>query len=274
MRTLMIALLAVGSSSASAWDDCEFQAERSLALDATAAQTLTLRTAAGDLRVRGEPGRTRIEVVGKACASSQELLDGIALVERRGARGPEIDTAMPDIDGWSFGSRYAWLDLEVRVPAGMGLALTDSSGDAEISATGVTEARDSSGDLNLEAITGDITLRDSSGDIEVLDARAAVRIASDSSGDIDVRRAQGLVVIESDSSGDIELADVRGDARIERDTSGDITFERITGSVQVRRDTSGSIRADAIGGDFIVESDSSGSIVHNEVAGRIDLPPD
>jgi hypothetical protein len=255
MRTLMIALLAVGSSSASAWDDCEFQAERSLALDATAAQTLTLRTAAGDLRVRGEPGRTRIDVVGKACASSQELLDGIALVERRGARGPEIDTAMPDIDGWSFGSRYAWLDLEVRVPAGMGLALTDSSGDAEISATGVTEARDSSGDLKLEAITGDITLRDSS-------------------GDIDVRRVLGLVVIESDSSGDIELADVRGDARIERDTSGDITFERITGSVQVRRDTSGSIRADAIGGDFIVESDSSGSIVHNEVAGRIDLPPD
>lgn len=275
-RFISITLL-LAATPALAWGDrCEFSAQRELTLDAKDLQRLAVIAAAGDLAIRGEPGLTRVTASGTACASTQALLDGIQLATG-GGDGPEGDgstlrVVVPEAS-WSWGDTYAYLDLQVRVPATLALDLQDSSGDVEVEDVAAIEIRDSSGDLEIRDVAGLVRVADSSGDVDVRNAGSVV-IDDDSSGDIELSDIGGDARIERDSSGDIELADIQGNATVEVDSSGDIEFTRIKGNATVDRDSSGGIRADDVGGDFIVRVDGSGGIQQHGVAGRVDIPAD
>ncbi len=251
-RTLILASsLLLISSGAFAWGDgCAHRAERSLQLDADGLAALELLTRAGDLVVEGDAGLKRIEVHGKACASSEALLAQIQLSEQRAGNRQSVTTAIPETSGWNA---RASMDLVVRMPAGLHLQLQDSSGDARISGVASLDASDSSGDLNAEGIRGDVSLRDSSGDISI----SAIA---------------GTVTVVSDSSGDMSIRDVRGDVIVQNDSSGDIHMEEIAGNAQVMSDSSGDIVVRAIGGNFSVDRDTSGDIRSRDVQGTLTLP--
>jgi hypothetical protein len=109
--------------------------------------------------------------------------------------------------------------------------ILDSSGD--ILARGLTgdvEIEDSSGDVRVEDTAGAVTVRDSSGDI-VIRGATRVHIPLDSSGDIDVERVTGDVRIDRDSSGDIRVADVGGSVAVLADGSGQVRVTDVKGSV-------------------------------------------
>ncbi len=237
--------LAVGGRAASA--ECAHTATREAATGVAGAAGARIEARQGSLRVTGRPGLQEIWATGTACASSQELLGRIQLVAERSGDEVRVRVVIPEVDG----RQSAKLDLVVEVPDTLPLVVEDSSGDTEITQVAATEVYDSSGDLAIQEIRGDLRVDDSSGSIEVRDVGGHVWV-SDSSGDIDIRRA-GSVEIERDSSGQIDASDVRGD-------------------VLVRRDSSGSIRADRVGGDFIVERDGSGDIDHSEIAGLVKTP--
>lgn len=277
IRRLAPLALLLGASPALAWgDSCEFSARRELTLDAAQLQQLGVIAAAGDLTIRGEPGLARITATGTACASTQALLDGIQLTVG-GGEGPEGDGSVVRVvtpeASWSWGNTYAYLDLEIRVPATLPLDVQDSSGDVEVTDVAALVVRDSSGDLDIRDVAGPVRVADSSGDVEVRKAGSVV-VDDDSSGDIVLSDIGGDARIERDSSGDIEFADIRGNAMVEVDSSGDIEFDRIKGNASVHRDSSGGIRADGVGGDFVVSVDGSGDIRHDNVAGRVDVPED
>ncbi len=251
---LMLALLA--ATPAQAWDwECSHSRELTATLDLDGSERLTVDAAAGELRITGRPDLDEARVTGKVCTSNEEWLDE-AEIATDGGREARITALLPDTSGFSFmGSRYAYMHLEVEVPADMPLEVRDSSGDVVVEDTATVSIRDSSGDVRVARTKGSVTV-------------------DDSSGDIDLRDIGGDVLVRQDSSGDINGRHIDGSVRVERDSSGEIRFEDVTGDFIVERDSSGDIVAETIGGDFRVESDGSGDIRMTAVSGQVDIPKD
>jgi Putative adhesin len=276
-RILLLTLVAAAAGPVLA-DDCAFTARRDADIPAAGLSQFKLQTTAGDLQVTGVPGLDKIELRGRACASSAEALEQLQLRhDRSGADLRAFTTTVDDKSGFNlFGSNYAYIDLEVRMPQGLALELQDSSGDVVIEDAGSLDITDSSGDLRIRDPRGDVRIRDTSGDIEIREAQGSVTVVSDSSGDIEVDGARRDVVVEDDSSGEIELENVSGNVRVGRDSSGDITFKQIGGNAEIGTDSSGTIRADHIKGDFRVGSKSGGrsNIEYSDVGGKVSIPND
>jgi hypothetical protein len=279
LRAALSVILTALPLAAVADNDCEFRADRSLDVDAEGLNLLKLDTGAGDLVVEGVPGLARIEVRGKACASDEGVLAGIQLMQQREGSTSTIGTRIPDEGhNWSiFGGDYAYMDVTVRMPAGLRLELRDSSGDLEVSglANGL-ELKDSSGDIRLHDLAGAVEVTDTSGDINVHSIAGDLTVHSDSSGDINVDDVKGTAAVLEDSSGDVSLRHIAGDARVDRDSSGDIVFIDIGHDAAVGVDGSGDISADGVKGNFTVGSKSSGGgeIQQRGVGGQVSLPPE
>lgn len=274
--THRIAALLFTALSASAFaDDCAFNAKRDLDLPAAGLSRFTLQTQAGDLRIVGVAGLTTVELRGRACASSAEQLEKLQLQHRGSGDRLEVNTTSPDEKQINlFGSNYAYIDLEVRMPQALALELSDSSGDIEITDAGAIDLSDSSGDITIRDPRGDVRVRDSSGDIEIDEAQGNVVVTSDSSGDIRIDGARRDVTVEEDSSGDIEIKKVSGNARVGRDSSGEIRFRSIGGDAEVGTDSSGGVYADGVKGNFKVGNKSGGrsGIEYSDIGGKVSLP--
>lgn len=252
VRTL--ATLAAVSLAAApvAAQDCRHEAQRDVRLAATATDRLVLIARAGSLRVEGRTGASEVTVRGRACASSQELLDMLRLRSDRSGDIARVEVEEIDWDEWDWrDQQYARLDLVVEVPAGMRVDLEDGSG--EISVRG----------------TGDLTIDDGSGDIEVEDIAGGVRI-DDGSGEIMIVRVRGDVSVD-DGSGDVTVRDITGSVELE-DGSGSIDIDGIEGTVRIPDDGTGSLDVRGVGGDLIVGDKGNGSIRHSDVRGRVDVP--
>ena len=275
-KTLLIPLALLPFAAQA--EDCRFSAERALDIEAAGLTTLHLDTSAGDLDIRAEPGLTRIEVRGRACHSDETGLAGMQLREERTGQEATVSVMIPDAGSSSglFGDHHAYMDVRVRMPAGVKLDLRDSSGEIRVAGLRAgLELTDSSGDIEIDDVAGGIEISDSSGDIEARRTKGDITIRSDSSGDIDIVGVEGNVLVREDSSGEIDIRDVSGNAEVGRDSSGDIGFDTIGGSVRVGADGSGDIRASKVRGDFTVERKSNvDSIRHTDVVGRVSLPPE
>lgn len=229
---------------------CRHGAERTLRLEASAADLLAIQAGSGSLEVEGVDGARAVEVTARLCASSEDLLQGLDVsLEGRDGR-IALGTRYPSSRN-GRGNRYARIDLTVRVPRAMAADIDDSSGSMRL--TGL----------------GSLTVDDSSGDIEIRDAAGPVRI-DDSSGGITVGDVAGDVEVE-DGSGEMEIVDVAGSVRLS-DGSGSIRVAEIDGNVHVVRDGSGGIDVSDVVGDLVVERDGSGGIRHARVQGRVDVP--
>lgn len=249
-KAVLLTMLLTGSAQASS---CKFEKSIDVTLDLTGTELLSVAAAAGDLSISGRPGATEARVRGKLCVSEEDWLSEAA-VHTEGGRNASVAVSLPRTGGWGFvPDRYAYLDLDIEVPADLALDIRDSSGDVKVRGTGPVNIHDSSGDIELEDVNGSAVLKDSSGDIEL-------------------RRIDGDVTVRQDSSGDIYGRDIRGSVLIEHDSSGDIRFEQVSGDYVVERDGSGDIVARTVGGDFRVLRDGSGEVRHADVAGAVEIP--
>jgi hypothetical protein len=250
-RHLFLALgLFIVSLRAEAWNlDCAHSAERRARVDTAGATSVLVNARAGDLSIRPTTG-TGLEAHGKACASSDKLLRQTDVRVQRNGTVIEVDVSVPDAMV-GIGIFYSRLDLTVDVPAGLPVEVNDSSGDIEAHGIRLAKVTDSSGDITLRNLKGDVEIWDSSGDVRVDDVAGRV-LVRDSSGDILISGAAD-VVIPSDSS-------------------GDITVRRVTGSVRIEQDSSGDIRIADVGHDFTLLGDSSGEVNVERVKGKVQLP--
>ena len=264
-KLLLPALLAVVALPASAWDDgygCHASADRQAAADAAGVERIEVLTGAGDLNVTGRSG-TRVEATGRACARDEDELARVQLrADREGAVLRVIVEIPRDVDN-------AWLDLRVDLPEGVPVRITDSSGDVRVRHVTALDLRDSSGDIEIEDVPGDVSVDDSSGDVDIEDAPGSLTL-EDSSGELYLTRVGDTHVV-SDSSGDIRVQNAAA-VRIDVDSSGEIVCRDVAGGVSVGEDSSGSIDVSNVGGDFTVSSDGSGEIDYEGVAGRVSVP--
>lgn len=259
------------AGQAADWN-CKFTADRSATVDAAGAKKIVIGAGAGDLSVRGQDDQASLQASGRACASSEEILGKIQLESRREGDTVYLKTVFPEIGDAVFGfNRYATLDLTVVVPKSAVIALEDSSGDLELAGVQSAVVADSSGDMDIGNVAGDLAVTDSSGDIEIekIGGNLSVR---DSSGDMEIEAIQGAVAIPVDSSGDIQIERVAGSVHILNDSSGEIAISHVKSDVLIDVDSSGDIRVDDIGGNFTVGADASGDIRHGKVAGTVQVP--
>ena len=245
IRLLAVVVLLALPVAAIAWDmGCKFSAERRGNLDTSGAERVEILARAGDLTVRPATGST-VSADGRACASSQAFLDQTQLHVRREGNVVQVHVQVPD-EMTGIGIYYASLDLQVQVPAGLPVHVTDSSGDVTLDGVRVVRLQDSSGDIVARRLLADIEIDDSSGDLRIEDAAGDVRV-SDSSGDVVIRGARS-VHIPRDSSGDIVIERVAGNVLIDQDSSGDIVIAGVGGNVDLRQDGSGQVRVTNVTG--------------------------
>lgn len=249
MRAFVVVAAALGAPSL-ALADCEAEEPRDATVDAAGASSIKVDARAGSLRIEGRPGTGKVVVRGTACTSDRSLLEGIRLVAERRGGVVHVEAVLPDHDGFGsiWGRRYAYLHLVIEVPDGVPLDVSDSSGDAVVERVASLRIEDSSGELLIRHVRGDVTVSDSSGELVIEDVGGTVRIR-DTSGEIQVRNA-AAVIVESDGSGEIDIAGIRG-------------------SVLIQDDGSGGIDVVDVGGDLTVEEDGSGGVHHNGVKGHV-----
>ena len=235
------AQLAVAPSLGSAlvfMDD--YTAPRNAVVDAAGAKVVRVHALAGELKIRGRDGLTKVDVHGTARASNEDYLRDITLTAERHGDVVDVRVDIPERTFVGIGRFYRALDLDIDVPAGVALEVEDSSGDLEIADVGALDLDDSSGDITLEHIGGTLRVEDSSGymridgvkgDVSLRDS--SVTVTEDSSGEIEMHDISGTVHIERDSSGGISVHDIGGDFVVDRDGSGGIDYRGVKGSVQI-----------------------------------------
>jgi len=229
---IVMAILLASFSGAAAGDYTEV---RDLTLDAGNLEKLIIDAGAGSLDVTGVVGLDRVEVRATIVIPDVDDDDGKKIVAK------ELNLSLSQVGEaaklkslferglWGNGSSNR-IELEVRAPASLAVAIDDSSGSMDVS-----------------------------------DFAANVWI-DDSSGSIDVRRVGNLRI--HDGSGSIDVVGVTGDVHVD-DGSGGITIDAVSGSVTID-DGSGSIRVSDVAQDLIILDDGSGSVSFSNVRGTVE----
>lgn len=225
------------------------QSRETLTLAAAGVRALHIESGAGALKVQGKDGLEQIEV------DAVLVVNGIAESEWPGFKKEHVTLTLKQsgdravltssIDsGFSlatlFGAgRDARIDLDVRLPRRLALAVADGSGDCEIrDCDGGLELEDGSGDTRVAHVRGAVTIEDGSGDLYLEDLGGNVEI-EDGSGDILLRGCGGDVSV-NDGSGKTELRDIRGSVRVD-DGSGDIVIDGVEKDVTIEEAGSGGV---------------------------------
>lgn len=232
------------------YENCRFEAQRSARVDASGARLVEVAARAGSLEVVGRNGLSEVRVRGRACASSQQLLDELRIDAGRAGSTVRVEIPEIDFDG-GYERTYARLDLVIEVPAGIAGDIADGSGPATISGL------------------GQLTVADGSGDLRISDSRGPVTI-HDGSGGIHLERVRGNIEIE-DGSGEIDVRDVTGSLTVS-DGSGTIRAVGVSGTVRIQNDGSGGVEVADVGGDLIVDVGRYERIRFEGVRGTVDIP--
>jgi Toastrack DUF4097 len=272
MRVLLSLILIAASSPALAMHDCKFSAERNLDIDPAGLKALQLVLGASDAHVDGVAGLKRIEVRGKACASEQEWLKDLTVEQERSGDRVRVTTQTDHgmRINW-FGSHYAYIDLEVRLPADLLVEIDAGSGDSRVANVAGLKFGSGSGDLNVDHVAGELSVRVGSGDV-IADDVGRVNVERVGSGDIRASKVRGDAQVGHVGSGDLSFTDVHGSVHVESVGSGDLEVDHAGGDVVIGRIGSGDVSVDAIGGSFVVHSAGSGDLRHHNVTGKIEIP--
>ena len=273
MRKLILALLITALPLAAYADECKFTAPRNADLDAAGLKDLALRLGSTDLHIQSAPGLTKIEVHGTACASDPSKLKDLQIDARRNGDHATVDTSSNGgyINISLFGASYAYMKLEVRVPASLAVGVDSGSGDVYASDLASLDFDSGSGDLVADHIAGPLTLKLGSADVKAQHV-GSVDLKGTGSGDVHVDGVQGDVRSAHSGSGDLGFDNVTGSVTIGGTGSGDIKLNHIGHDADVGSTGSGDVTADDIGGNFSVHSTGSGDIRHSNVKGKVSVP--
>ncbi|WP_295515511.1 DUF2807 domain-containing protein [uncultured Stenotrophomonas sp.] len=292
MRTLLAcsALLLLLPLSVQAADapNCKLSAPRSLKLDTAGAKAVVFEVNQHDLKVVANAGGGQLE--GRACASSQELLDQLRLDQRREGDKLVVSLRRDSRPGISLGNFHAWLDIRGSVPDNLPLQFRIGSGDASVDNAQSLSMDVGSGDGIARGTRGSVHAAVGSGDLDI-DGASSLNLLSLGSGDVKARNIGGDAVVGTVGSGDLKISDVRGNARLETVGSGDIGFRQVKGNVEigvvgsgdvdidqtggnvhVRSHGSGDITVNGAGGNLTVDHSGSGDVRHRDIGGKVTLP--
>lgn len=230
-------------------DVCSYERTISFSVPAERIEQLHIKARAGSLVVDASEASGEIAVRGRVCSSRKSELEGMDVAQLRDGSVLQLETEIPDFHGSLWGSRYAYIDLAVSIPAGLAVVIDDGSGPIDVSGTGDLRIMDGSGAIKVYAIAGSVEIRDGSGELSVEDVEGDVEVR-DGSGTVDISSVMGNVEVD-DGSGTLRIAQVGGRVDIS-DGSGSIDVRDVQQEVVIHEDGSGSLdmrRVNISGGD-------------------------
>lgn len=255
MRRLPVfALLLLFPLAVFAGQPCRFQAPRTLSADLAGVHSVRIEVHSQNVHVLGSATATGLTGAGRACASSRTMLDALQVTARRKGDQLVVDVG-GDAGGFHlswFDSFYAYLDLNLQLPASMPVTLDVGSGDATAAGLQQLAAQVGSGDLHVRQIAGKFSASVGSGDIDANDV--------------------GSLALDAVGSGDFKAAGVRGDAQVGSIGSGDVGLRIVVGSVQVDTLGSGDLTVRDVQGGFSLRSRGSGDVDYSGVKGQVNVP--
>jgi DUF4097 and DUF4098 domain-containing protein YvlB len=271
MRLLLCSILGLVAAQASA-NECKFTADRPLDIDPAGLHALVLKLDSSDVRVRGVAGLAKIEIHGKACASDESWLADLTVKQvRDGDRVVVTANQRPQRTINWFGSTYASIDFEVRMPAALPLQIDSNSGDADVADIATLDFTAHSGDLNVHNVAGAVGVEVGSGDIKADDV-GSLDLRRSGSGDVRAKNVRGEVTVGHVGSGDLGFAKVQKSIHVASVGSGDVNVDNAGGDVVIDSIGSGDVSASDINGNFVVKAAGSGDIHHRNVKGKVTVP--
>ncbi|WP_449428288.1 DUF4097 family beta strand repeat-containing protein [Rhodanobacter umsongensis] len=273
MRKTILALLLTTVPLAASAADCRYSAPRNADLDATGLNSLLLTLGSTDLDIRSVPGLNQVEVRGTACASDASWLKDLLVNASRHGAQATVDSRHDrgTLTFSLFGSSYAYLKLQVRVPATLAVQVDSGSGDVNASNLASLDFSSGSGDLTADHITGALVLKLGSADVKAQHV-GSVELRQTGSGDVHVDGVNGDVQADHSGSGDLDFSNVGGSVNIGATGSGDVTLSDIGHDARVGSTGSGDVTANGVNGDFTVGTSGSGDIRHANVKGKVSVP--
>jgi len=269
-KTFLLAALLAAPGAAFAAQPCAITAPKSLNLDLAGSKTVVFEVNSHDLRLQASPG-AKAALSGRACASTQELLDQLSLSQRK--EGDKLVVTLERRNQglhFNFGSNYAYLDLTGSLPDDVLVQLKVGSGDASLAGAQSMSADVGSGDVSARDIKGLATAAVGSGDVEFNNI-GSLYVLSVGSGDVKANGVRGNARVGTVGSGDVELHGVQGAVSIESIGSGDVDIRDSRGAVSLGALGSGDL--DVRGAASLkVERVGSGSVNHSGITGAVDLP--
>ena len=253
MRQLLLASLLLLPFAVQARDDCKFQAPRNLQLELSGVRSVQIDLRSYDLRLHGDSARGG-ELTGRACASSQELLDDLVVTQRRQGDVLIVQLGRDHSSHWGFGHNYSDLQVDLKLPPAIPVTLNGGSGDGWVDGMKQLDAHVGSGDLHVKNLDGPFS-------------------ASVGSGSLDVSHV-GSVELGSVGSGDFKAEDIKGNVRAGSIGSGSVSVTRVGGSVRVDTIGSGDLTAHDVAGDLSLGAKGSGDVNYSNVRGKVSVPRD
>lgn len=255
MHRVFLPLLLLVPLAAHAGDRCAFQAPRHLSADLAGVRSVRVEVNSYSLHLSGSDGAKGLSLDGRACASSQSLLDTLTVSQHR-----EGDQLVVELGGERhfgialFGSSMSDLNVTIRLPSSVPVQVEVGSGDADVTGVAQLDGHVGSGDLHAHRIAGRFASSVGSGDVD-----------ADEVGSLD---------LGSVGSGDFKLSGIKGDARVGSIGSGDVSLSHVGGNVQADTLGSGDLSVDDVAGDFQLGAKGSGDVNQHGVKGKVSVPHD
>lgn len=253
---------------------CKFSAPRNADIDSAGLKVLQLNLGSSDLDIQSVPGLAKVEIRGTACASDNSWLKDLQISTGRSGDQASVD-AKNNHTSMSFNlfgaSSYAYLKLQVRVPATLAIAIDSGSGDVHASGLAALDFKSGSGDLVAGDIAGALALQLGSADVQGHQV-GSVELRQTGSGDVRIDGVHGNVKADHSGSGDLDFSHVGGSVKVGETGSGDVTVSHVGQDVEVGSTGSGDVDAEDVGGNFTVHASGSGDVTHRGVKGKVDVP--
>jgi hypothetical protein len=235
MRSLLIMTMFVASLADAALNG--YEEERELTLDTRGIDMLNIDNGAGSIDIKGVSGISEITVTATILIpgknddkARKKIEDDLVLTLDKDSDIAVLKAYFDEGGNFDFGDSPS-VQLEVRMPEGMHLAVDDGSGSIDVEGIrGDIMLDDGSGSITMVDVGGKIEIDDGSGPISVTTVGGDISI-NDGSGSIKVRGVAGTVTVD-DGSGSIDVSDVEEDLIIIDDGSGGLDFSNIAGRVE------------------------------------------
>lgn len=273
MHKTIIALLLMTLPLAAAANECRYSEPRNTDLDAAGLNGLLLTLGSSDLDIQSVPGLNKVEVRGTACASNAAWLKDVQLAANRSGDQATVvaQNNRHDNTFTLIGSSYAYLKLQVRVPASLAVNIDSGSGDVKASNLASLNFDSGSGDLVADHIVGALTLKLGSADVKARQV-GSVNLRQTGSGDVRVDGVRGDVQAAHSGSGELTFSNVSGSANVGATGSGDVAFNSIGRDAKVGITGSGDVTANGVGGNLTVGATGSGEVHYTNVKGQVSVP--
>ena len=253
MRHLILAVLLLAPAAAMAdSSECKFHADRNLDLNLSGVRNVTFVVNAYELHVEGTAPAGKGTVRGKACASSQDILDKLVVTQQRD--GDTLVVELTSGHGWTFGHSYSDLKVDAAVPSSIPVTVNVGSGEAKVRGLASLESSVGSGELEAHDIKGAFSTTVGSGEVKI-DNTGAANVSTIGSGSLTATGVNGGVRIATVGSGEAKLRDITGDVSVGTVGSGDIDV-------------------DGVKGNLTVSTKGSGDVSQHGVTGKVDVPRD